>query len=182
MEENMWRVFVSTVGTSLLISAVARVCSSQRPKIDHLLRETANLQENELDNRQKEAIKDLKSKAEAILQKASVSEARRYSAELNGIFGYYGSAWQDKSNKQDVHFLVSTDTFQGQITSEVVKQYLWDLGWQNVQIFTPRGLSTRDSRSFSSGVKEVIKWCKNEVSGYKKEDGYRTIFQSCRRL
>jgi len=167
----MSRLFISTVGTSLL-SGVAR---DSGPEISHLLRATANLRENELDHDQKEAIKGLASKAETVLLGASVSEACRRSAELNGILMYYGPGLRDRANSQDSHFLISTDTFQGQITSGIVKQYLLNLGWRDVRVFGPPGLSTKDSRSFTSGVKTIVKWCKEEVSEYRKR-GYHIVF------
>lgn len=167
----MPRLFVSTVGTSLL-TAVAR---DNGPEVSRLLRETANLREIELDCGKKEAIEDLASKAESLLLESSVEEARRLSAELNGILRYYGSGLRDRLNSQDIHFLDSTDAFQGQITSKIVEQYLRSLGWRDVRVFRPPGLSTRDSRSFTSGVKAIVKWCKEEVCEYGRH-GYHIIF------
>ncbi|MEW6574132.1 MAG: putative CRISPR-associated protein [Bacillota bacterium] len=167
----MPRLFVSTVGTSLLTN----VARDNGPEISRLLRDTANWRENELDRGRKEAIDNLVFKAEEVFRQAPIDEAHRLSAELNGLLRYYGPGLQDRPSTRDIHFLISTDTFQGQRVAGIVKQYLKGRGLQVMEPFVPQGLSTRDSRSFASGIKQVIKWCKETLSEFRKS-GYHVVF------
>lgn len=80
----MPRLIVSTVGTSLL-SNVAR---GKGTETEHLLRDTANLKDNEIKEEQKAVILQLAQEASKKLESSSPHEARRLSAELNGIWGY----------------------------------------------------------------------------------------------
>lgn len=160
-------LMVSTVGTSLLTSA-----AQGRKNLSELLIETANFKEEDLKPEHKKELKDLGEEVRQKLRCSSVKEARRLSAELNGIFGYYGSR---KPEETHIHYLISTDTFQGKLTADLVKEYLYGMGVRTVEIFTPRGLSTANTRSFSNGIKEIVKWCYEVVNGYR-ERGYRVVF------
>lgn len=160
---------VSTVGTSLLSNAI-----KSKPKdVGHILNETANLKEEELKPEYKKVLLDLKEEVQQkLLSASSTQEARRLSAELNGILGYYDN---QKPDVNDIHYLISTDTFQGRLTAQLVKEYLHQQGVKMVEIFTPSGLSTANTQSFSRGIKEIIKWCDETVEGFRGR-GYRVVF------
>jgi len=167
----MHRLIVSTVGTSLL-SNVAR---AKGKETEYVLRDTANLKDNEISKEQKAVIVQLAQEASKKLEISTPQESRRMSAELNGIWGYYYSNATKKSRGQDFHFLISTDTFQGKLTAEMLKEYLRSKEFNVLDIFTPPGLSTADSHSFSNGIKQIVKWCQEVITEYRRQ-GYFVVF------
>lgn len=167
----MPRLIVSTVGTSLL-SNVAR---GKGTETESLLRDTANLKDNEIKEEQKAVILQLAQEASKKLETSSPHEARRLSAELNGIWGYYGLNTLREGRAEDIHYLISTDTFQGSLAAELLKKYLRDQGFTVLDVFKPPGLSTADTQSFSKGIKQIVKWCHEVIAEYRRQ-GYYVVF------
>ena len=97
---------------------------------------------------------------------------RRISAELNGIYGIYNGKLPQ--NSPDQHYLICTDTAQGQKTGELIKDFLVDQGL-NAYIVTPEELSTKDTAAFTTGIKELIRWLEENVP-WQRDSGYRVIF------
>ena len=165
----MPRFILSTVGTSILTNLIDR----RNPKEANwwnTLRDSANLKLNELDPETKTVIDTLADRALDELRKNDAKTNRRISAELNGIYGIYGGTLPSKSSDQ--HWLITTDTAQGQKTGELIQDFLTDQKF-TVSIFTPEGLSTKDTESFTIGTKELIRWLEDIVPGY---EGYHVIF------
>ncbi len=166
-------LIVSTIGTSLLTNFAV---SCEDRSVSLLLRETANLREKELSQEERETIDRIVQDVETRLSEAKPGEMRRSSAELNGIYGYYG---QEVNKKQllarDVHILIATDTYQGKETAHLVERHLRALGVGMVQVLVPYGLSTRDCSSFSTGINQIVKWCEETLPGYARA-GYRIVF------
>ena len=107
---------------------------------------------------------------------------------MNGIYGIYGD--QLPQGSSDLHYLICTDTAQGQQTGELIRDFLESQGF-NVDIFTPPKLSTKNTEDFAAGTKELIKWLENTVSwqrdgenqavfnlvgGFKSLQGYMQTF------
>ena len=121
------------------------------------------------------------------LMENDVNTNRQISAELNGIYGIYGGGLPD--NSDDQHYLICTDTFQGQTTGNLIAKFLRDQGF-TVVVETPEGLSTQDTESFTKGTKELITWLDdaiprpdsswdvifNLVGGFKSLQGYMQTF------
>ena len=165
----MPRFILSTVGTSILTNLIDRGNSTEA-KWWNTLRESANLKPDELDSGTKTVIDTLADRALDELLKNDVKANGRASAELNGIYGIYGGTLP--SNSPDQHWLITTDTAQGQKTGELIRDFLKSQGF-TVSIFTPEGLSTKDTESFTTGTKELIRWLEDNVPGYA---GYHVIF------
>ncbi|NER04406.1 MAG: CRISPR-associated protein [Okeania sp. SIO3C4] len=177
------RVVISTVGTSLLTN---QIDDEFEPDWDEQLQEATNLNSDELENEYPEVveiIQELKTRAEEKLEDSNTIEIRETSAELNGIYGLYEEEIQ--RGKQDIHYLITTDTFQGKITGEILDNFLKTKGTLNTNIYTPPGLSTANTQKFSEGVDELITWmskqkenwqgykvCFNLVGGFKTLQGY----------
>jgi putative CRISPR-associated protein (TIGR02619 family) len=138
------------------------------------LQDTANRTEKEIEKGSNiyDIIQDLKLRAEEKLAQANTIEIREASAELNGIYGLY----KDRLDlgAQDVHWLVTTDTAQGQVTAKILKNFL---GSHNIStdIYTPKDLSTASTEKFTNGIDELLKWMDELIPGYQSSD-YKICF------
>lgn len=165
-------LIVSTVGTSLLTNYSNR---QNDRLLSQLLRDTANAGEKELTEEQKGAIDNAADAVEDLLQKAIPAELPSLSAELNGLYSYYGRDFWSGFPSLDCHVLIATDTYQGRKAASLLEGHLKNAGIKSVEIFVPRGLSTRDCSSFTAGVNEIIAWCEDTLPGYR-QSRYRVVF------
>jgi putative CRISPR-associated protein (TIGR02619 family) len=169
----MRRLVISTVGTSLLTNQInerkdPKHWLSDLTKTANLTLETISLKYPGVDK----IIKDLKERAEAKLANSNILEIREASAEINGIYGLYEE--QLSQGKQDMHFLIATDTAQGQVTAEIVKNFLREKEIV-AEIITPKGFSTKSNESFTSGIDEFLNWIEDTIPGYK-DNNYQICF------
>jgi len=170
----MLRLVISTVGTSLLTNQI-------RERTDpkdwaFLLSNTAN---DTLDNIRKSnpvvvdtIIPKLDQRAKDKLDNGNTLEIREVSAELNGIYGLYND--QLEKGKADIHWLIASDTYQGEVTAGIVKTFLQTKGLI-ADIYTPKGLSTASTENFSNGIDELLKWLDETIPGYQEEE-YQICF------
>lgn len=167
----MKRVIISTVGTSLITNQLTP--QERQEGYFKILTDSANLKtEQDLNEQQKKIINTLKDRAVQALAEQNIGKHRALSAELNGIYGiYYNNL--EKANK-DIHVLITTDTYQCSVTSGIIKNFLLPKVLV-VDTFMPENLNTKDTVSFSMGIKELIKWCYKVLPKYK-EDKYKIIF------
>ncbi|MDE0012127.1 MAG: putative CRISPR-associated protein [Candidatus Poribacteria bacterium] len=167
----MIRFVLSTIGTSILTNLIDRGCPTEGTWFG-ILRDSANLNYDELTAETEEVINALAERALEKLMEDSATTNCRISAELNGIYGIYGGQLPTDSN--DEHYLICTDTAQGQKTGALIKDFLESQGF-TVGIVTPPRLSTQDPESFTMGTKELIKWLEDNVP-WRRESGYHVIF------
>lgn len=158
------RITLSPVGTSILSNPAA----NRRGELFQF----ANAQEAEISEQVLTLIENLKEKAIGRLPEMTLSEIRKASAEINGIIGIYGGTLPD--NSPDIHYLIATDTYQGQVAAEIVRQFLQQY-FPNTQIFTPTGLSTKNKSAFQTGIKELLAWCDKHLPGYRSGE-YEIVF------
>ena len=163
------RFVLSTIGTSSLTNQINNDDPSEWRR---LLRDSANRKMDELDSETAVVIDTLADRAFGQLLEDDVQINRRISAELNGIYGIYNGRLPQ--NGRDQHYLICTDTAQGQKTGELIRDFLADQGF-SVFIYTPEGFSTKDTVSFTAGIKELIRWLEENVP-WRRESGYRVIF------
>lgn len=173
----MPRLVISTVGTSILTNQINMRSESDWSDI---LEARAN--DKKIDNNEDvlEAIEELTGRAKKKLyshpeQKTindDIDEIRRSSAELNGIYGLYRD--QLNQGNQDIHWLITTDTAQGQVSAELIRNFLMD-NHLVVDIHTPQDLSTASTESFTNGIDELLKWFDEIIPGYQ-DSGYHICF------
>lgn len=163
------RFVLSTIGTSSLTNQIRNDDPSEWRR---LLRDSANRKMDELDSETIAVIDTLADRAFEQLLEDNVQINRRISAELNGIYGIYNGRLPQ--NSPDQHYLICTDTAQGQKTGELIRDFLADQGF-SVSIYTPEGFSTKDTVSFTTGIKELIRWLEDNLP-WQRESGYRVIF------
>ncbi len=162
----MKKLIISTCGTSLL--------TNKAPfEVQKILRETANSSEKELTEEQKKAIDLQVSKQEEMLSNATFKQARELSAELNGILGIYNNKLA-LDISQDMHFLIRTDTYQGQEAARLVEKWLSNKDMM-VQIQNIEGLTTKSFEDFHRGILELVKWIEEIIPGYEKS-GFHIVF------
>jgi putative CRISPR-associated protein (TIGR02619 family) len=164
----MRRVVISTIGTSLLTNQ-----SESHERFS--LTNEANRKDENISSEVKSLILKLKEKADIKLN-GTVEEVRKASAELNGIYGLYEGKLEQgtEKGKQDLHFLIATDTAQGQLTAQIVQSFLEKKGFI-VGIPHLEKLSTVSTENFTNGVTELIKWIDLTLPEYKK-NGYKIYF------
>ena len=165
------RFIVSTVGTSILTNNIDREKPNEARNWGRILGESANLKEDELSNESNNVIHTLADRARAKLDKNVVKIHRQVSAELNGIYGIYDGALP---NNKDQHYLICTDTAQGQTTGNLIREFLERHGFAAV-VETPKRLSAKDTESFTEGIKELIKWLEDYVP-WRRDSGYEVTF------
>ena len=166
------RFIVSTVGTSILTNSINRKDPDEARDWAKILVESANLKNDELEAKAQDVITKLAERAHKKLQENDVNTNRMASAELNGVYGIYEGRLPE--NSKDQHYLICTDTAQGETTGKLISEFLQDKGC-SVSIVTPKGLSTKDTDSFTDGIKELIKWLEDNVP-WRPDAGYRVIF------
>ncbi len=165
------RFVLSTIGTSILTNFIDKTNFGEA-NWQGMLRDSANLKPDELSQETTEVIETLADRALTQLLEDDAATNRRISAELNGIYGIYGG--QFPRDSQDQHYLICTDTAQGQKTGKLIQDFLENKGFQ-AGIVTPAGLSTQGPESFSAGAKELIRWLEENVP-WRRDMGYRVIF------
>jgi putative CRISPR-associated protein (TIGR02619 family) len=169
----MMRFVLSTIGTSILTNLINPEENNWRG----MLRESANLKPENLDTDVQTALNTLAERALQKLCKNDIRTNRQISAELNGIYGIYNGKLPEDS--PDEHYLICSDTAQGQKTGELIQvflsQYFHKNEEPNVKIVTPNQLSTKDTESFTIGIKELIQWLQDNVA-WRRDNGYRVIF------
>ena len=157
------KLIVSSIGTSLLTQQASQEERS-------ILTQYSN--EKVVPDDVTAIIEKLRKTAFQQLTSKSVQHIRRASAELNGIFGLYGNNLTQGA--ADVHILISTDTAQGLATAEVVRKFLIESNL-SADIYTPKNLTTKTKAEFSEGIKDLLTWCYDTLTGYE-EGGYEIIF------
>lgn len=168
-KERLPFVIISTVGTSLLTNQINR--ETER----HWFGQLSNYANQKIESIPldvKEILEILKNRALTQLKEGNISQVRRASAELNGIYGIYEN--NINQGKQDLHYLIATDTAQGKITAEIIKSYLLEQGL-SVNIFSPSGLSTANTSVFSDGIDQLIVWLREEIAN-SYQDHYKIYF------
>lgn len=161
------RLIVSTVGISVFLNILEPSESAWRQQLN----QAANAQQ--LSGDLEQFADTLMIRAPDRLQASGVSQRRRISAELNGIYGIYNDNLAD--GKTDMHYLIATDTALGRRAAKVLENFLKANGLTNVNIYVPQGLSTATPAAFSNGMKDLICWCEETLPGYR-DHGYRIIF------
>lgn len=166
----MQRFVVSTIGTSILTNSINRGDPAEGTWFG-ILRDSANKTQDEITDNELKVIDELARRALEKLNSGDVETNRLSSAELNGIYGVYDGTLPNESN--DLHYLICTDTVQGQKTGQLIQDFLRSKRF-TVNIVTPPQLSTEDTQSFAAGTKWLISWLDEIIP--KPNTGYQVIF------
>ncbi len=160
------RFILSPCGTSLLTN---RSTPEQRKAItDYANAKTSSDILPEALSLLADRVREVQSK----LAQATVQEAARLSAELNGILKFYDGQWRDF---QDHHCLLCTDTWLGEQTARLVESWLRQSGFSQVEIRRQTDLQTARLSDFQLALSDLVKWAEETIPGYR-QSGYRIVF------
>ena len=156
-------VTVSTCGTSIL---------TNRASLENVrfLRENANRKDYGQEDFSK--ISGIIEEKRSKLLEAPIEEAKTLSAELNGFLNFYNSDIEKAKN--DVHYLLHTDSFQGKAAADLIKEWGEQCGIKMTPVLIPR-LNTASIEDFRAGINNLINWCSSVIPDYRS-DGCRIIF------
>jgi len=156
-------ILYSTVGTSLLTN-------TNQPK--SLIYKHANARESEdVPSDERQQLQHIIDDTAATLQQAGESDARKMSAELNGLL-----AWIRSENSDDHvhHVLIATDTWLGGQTTRLVADWLRSHGHSTALIHAT-DVQTADFETFRLGNNELLGQLARQLPVYR-EKGYWVVF------
>jgi putative CRISPR-associated protein (TIGR02619 family) len=156
------RCIISTIGTSLLTNGA-------QPETVTLLRATANFALKDYSPEQLCKVDEREQEVRRQLEASSKGDVRRKSAELNGILALA------ESDTEDIHYLLYTDTYQGQQAMVIVWDWLISNGHQTVVPQRMDGLNTASQEEFASGIDSLLYWCHQTVPELRRQE-YRITF------
>lgn len=160
-------LILSTCGTSILTN---RPISDE---ISKMITKYANEKnENDIPAEQLKNLKEHIEKRQAAFLDFDLQNAISNSAELAGIIHFYEKDL--KAHSADMHWLLSTDTWLGNQTAQIVLAYLRQNGINNVDVLRIPGLQTRDFESFSESLSGLVKWCHEFLNPAK--ENYNIVF------
>jgi putative CRISPR-associated protein (TIGR02619 family) len=156
---------LSPCGTSLLTNLADK-------RQSELARRYANIKEiADISSEDAECLRMLVQAAKERISDATVQEAARYSAELNGIIKLFNGTTPTGNNH---HLLLCTDTWLGEQTASLVSDWL-SLHGQTVEIKRQIDLQTGDIDSFQCALSDLVCWCDDTIPGYRAAQ-YRIVF------
>lgn len=142
-------IVVSTVGTSVLTHGADKA-------LRDFLTGVANARETDLNPEQRDRIEQRAQDVRAELQGLGPEKVREFSAELNGIVSLRSL------QPVHVHYLLHTDTFQGERAAGLVCEWLLEQRCTPVPVKV-RNLSTANRESFAAGVDFLLCWCEETL-------------------
>ena len=147
---------LSPCGTSLLTNGAS---ADERSRLSQY----ANALENQIPAAEKAVLSKRIETVRERLLRSSPQEVVTLSAELNAIVRYYGYRID---HKRDFHVLLTTDTWLGRTTGELVKSWLQQYG-MSITVYTQPDLQTKELNRFQLALSDLVVWCeKNIPSGY----------------
>ena len=166
------KVTVTTCGTSILTK---RVSSDEERKF---LNSSANKRKDEYTPEELSQLHAVRDRMLDLLLKSDEGEARSLSAELNGFIGLYqrdgtlNDAKARNDGTDDRHFLICTDTYQGEIVGEILGKWGEQRGIA-FNVIPIEDLNTARVEEFRMGINNLIKWCVWTLPSFY---GYKVVF------
>ena len=167
----MAKIFISPCGTSLLTNDTG-------VELRKLLFANANKKETDLTPEERERIDNhiQQRRNQLINDSPNLATAKKLSAELNGIITYYEKNHQGqiRSCNQDIHYLVATDTYQGQATANMVADWLQQYGI-TAYVEEIQYLATNNLENFRLAMSDLVDWCNEKAQSYPQPH-YELVF------
>ncbi len=156
---------LSTCGTSALTNGVT-------PELRKLLNQYANAAKwADIPEAEAQQLQAHCKSCEQTLLQVGAPEAKKISAELNGLLSWQARA---KPAPQDDYYLLATDTVLGQEAAKIVQSWLAKQGMQ-AQILQVADLRTAQLDEFRVALSGLAKILIETVNGYK-DKGYTVHF------
>ena len=97
------------------------------------------------------------------------TNAKRLSAELNGLITYYRNHGGFDEWKKDTTWLICTDTYQGQQVAALLAE--WGSTHKLNMITQPiTDLNTAHMAEFQLGMNKLVEWCENHLAASKQSN------------
>lgn len=162
---HMPNLIVSTCGTSIFTNGL----SSQ--ELRKLLTNHANtVDQNAIEPA---IIEHAQQVATKLVGTSKVQDLVRDSAELAGLAAFYGGTLQ-ASNGQDHHILLSTDTWLGERSAQIIASVLQQHG-HSTEVKRGQDLRTDSLSAYRAALSSLVDWAYTDLPVYKSR-GYRVIF------
>jgi putative CRISPR-associated protein (TIGR02619 family) len=186
----MTTIFLSPCGTSLLTNKAIYQESSDQTEFDHFvvlrdsdkmsnfIRKTANFDADTIKRQYPEEFLEFKKfienrQARLLNDDTSLQEVCLMSAELNTLITYYDHVLP--KNTGDQHYLLCTDTYQGQATANMVKAWL-EKNQMITEVKVCRDLNTNSLENFHIAMVELISWCDEILQPWRNNSKNHIIF------
>jgi len=162
----MPQLIVTSCGISLLRNII-------EPERRNWLWKVANLREHKLHPTDRRSLDQLLERARRALAEIGYNEARRLTAEVNGLLAFYRSGFPSTA-RGDMHFLLHTHTYVGERVATLLSNWLQsqDLAVSTVCLDS---LTTSCLYDFQLGIAEMTRWVTETLPEYRRR-GYRVIF------
>ncbi len=147
---------ISTVGTSLL---------TNRADDDtlKLLRRTANYSQQRFPQDEFDRVVHRADDTARNLMEATDDQVRAMSAELNGILK------MDAVGSDCSHYLLHTDTYQGERAASAAAQYLRSRDCRLVVTCRMDSLTTDSQEAFTKGIDNLLRWCDQTLPALRQQ-------------
>jgi putative CRISPR-associated protein (TIGR02619 family) len=159
---------LSPCGTSLLTNGVS-------PEDRRLLVNFTNVRNSEeVPAQERSRIQNIIDKKKELLEVAGIGEAKKMSAEINGITVLYDNSFANAGG--DYHVLLSTDTWLGEETAKLVQMWLEKQNREIIVLpYRQLDLQTENMLLFQLSLSDVIRRLSSEIPVYRKR-GYKIFF------
>ena len=158
------KIVFSTVGTSLLTNLPLE----QEDKI--FLIQTSNHKEPDYSLPDKERVDKIIAQAEQSLSKKPLLESKESSAEMAGLLG------MKEFPVAAIYYFLATDTYQSTRVAEALCRYLKQNGFTQTNSYTVPGLSTRNTKQFTLGIKNLLGWFYDESNNFSDTHTMDVVF------
>lgn len=162
------KFILSTCGTSLLTNYAGDNITRG------LIHEYANAKSKaDVPESARAIITEVIEKLSRSVENAGYEQAAAMSAELNGIIKFYGGVLPKAC---DFHQLLSTDTWLGKETANLVKKWINRTAPDMiVDIYAPSDLQTKEMASFQWALSDLVKKFYEELPEFRRT-GHKIVF------
>lgn len=164
---RMQNYIVSTVGTSVLTKSASKIelGNIAQKDVSNWLRDRANFKHSDYAPEESEMLVSYAAEIKNAASKYTHEQLRDFSAECNVLFAL------NSVNSENMHYLLCTDTYQGQLAAEIVKHSLMSQGATAISVQTIKELNTASQRNFDVGMAHLLDWCETTLTRTNKLNG-----------
>lgn len=164
----MPNLILNTCGTSLLTNLGIDT------ELRQMLNQSANLPRwEQMSTEVAATLRQHVAARQQLLIDADDAQAKRLSAELNGLLCWHSQAdWKPSSS--DMYLLLATDTALGASTAEAISAWLQHRGY-SAQVISADGLNTGSLESFRQALSSLVRQLDELLTSYKAS-GYQIQF------
>ena len=165
----MPNLIVSTCGTSFFTNTLSKSANSADMR-EKLIRHANTATQNDMPA---DVVEHVQQASKQLAVTTDLASLVKGSAELAGLAAFYGNTLRAQHGA-DHHILLSTDTWLGERSAEVIAAVLQHHG-HGTEVRRCRDMRTNDIHAYRTALSEVVKWAYETLPGYKAK-AYKVIF------